>query len=138
MPAADREQWEYAARAGTTTQYGIPAPDGSDDIADKGLANCDGCGGKWDGRSKTAPVGEYPPNKWDLHDMHGNVWEWCLNEYDNPENTGTVGGKPRVMRGGSWNFNPGLARSSFRNWHFPGRRSHLFGFRVLCSSPMPR
>ena len=68
-------EWEYAARAGTTTEYALPAPDGSDDIKGKALANCADCGSQWDWK-QTAPVGQFPANAWGLHDMHGNVLEW--------------------------------------------------------------
>lgn len=60
-------QWEYACRAGTTTAYAF-----GDTLTNK-MANFEGGG--------TTPVGTYPANPWDLHDMHGNVWEWCLDSY---------------------------------------------------------
>ena len=69
-------EWEYAARAGTTKAFALPAESGgSDDISWKNLANCDGCGSPWDD-TQTAPVARFEPNAWGLHDMHGNVWEW--------------------------------------------------------------
>ncbi len=142
-------EWEYACRAGTTTEYALPAPDGSDDIAGKGLANCYGCGGKWDDLNRTAPVAdpEYEANAWDLYDMHGNVWEWvedCWHEdyEDAPddgqawleENRGEC--TTRVVRGGSYLDRLGYARCASRFRLVPRYRNSSFGFRVVCLSPI--
>ncbi len=133
-------QWEYAARAGTKRAYGIPADtNGSDDIQGLGLANCDGCQKEGEkAPTKTTAVGSFPANKWGLHDMHGNVWEWVLNEYENPENTSVEGNAPRVLRGGSWFNFPGDAQASVRDGVNPDYRNRFIGFRVVCSSPIKR
>lgn len=139
-------EWEYAARAGTTTQYALPAPGGSDDFKVKGLANCDGCGGQWDGK-QTAPVGSFKPNGWGLHEMHGNVWEWTQDKwhdnYEGAPDDGTAWENPsgsdddtRVLRGGSWYFVSVDARSAVRLMNNPVIRGFNFGFRVLCSGPL--
>jgi formylglycine-generating enzyme required for sulfatase activity len=141
-------EWEYAARAGTTTEYALPAPDGSDDIAGKDLANCNGCGSEWDDR-QTAPVRSFKPNAWGLHDMHGNVWEWvedCVNrpyDYEGASEDGRAwleknsgNCRFRRLRGGSWTEGQGDARSASRGWGDPARRINTFGFRVLCASPI--
>ena len=129
-------QWEYAARAGSIKEYGIPAETGgSDDITGKDLANCNGCGsGKKIG--KTTEVGSFKANAWGLYDMHGNVWEWNLNEFANPENTSLEDYKSRVLRGGSWFNSPDNVRASIRSLFAPVNRLNKFGFRVVCSSPI--
>ena len=110
-------EWEYAARAGTTTRYGW-----GDDIG-RNRANCAGCGGRWDDENRTSSAGSFAANAWGLHDMHGNVWEWvrdCWHEnYARAPRGGTAwtsGGdcRRRVLRGGSWIDDPGLLRSANR------------------------
>ena len=96
-------EWEYAARAGTATAYSWGNGIG------RNRANCDGCGSQWDNR-QTAPVGSFGPNGWGLHDLHGNVWEWvqdCWNEsYRGAPADGSAWESGdcslRVLRGGSW------------------------------------
>ncbi len=97
-------EWEFAARAGTTSRYSWGDEPG------KGNANCDGCGSQWD-LQQTAPVGSFKPNALGLYDMHGNVWEWVEDSwhdnYDGAPTDGSAwlrGGDPnyRVIRGGSW------------------------------------
>ena len=109
-------EWEYAARAGSTTRYSW-----GQDIG-RNRANCDGCGSRWDGE-ETAPAGSFAANAWGLHDMHGNVWEWvedCWHEnYAGAPRDGsawTSGGScgRRVLRGGSWRILPAFLRSAYR------------------------
>jgi formylglycine-generating enzyme required for sulfatase activity len=69
-------------------------------------------------------------------DLSGNVWEWCLNEYAKPQHTGPGGEESRVLRGGSWGNDPGVARAGFRVGYRPGNRYDFIGFRVVCSSPL--
>ncbi len=130
-------EWEYAARAGTTTKYGF-----GNEIGEN-RANCDGCGSRWDD-SETAPVGSFPANAWGLHDMHGNLWEWvqdCLGgSYAGAPVDGSawLGGSAavyadcsnRVMRGGSWAIYPSALRAAQRLYSGSGRRSHDIGIRV--------
>jgi formylglycine-generating enzyme required for sulfatase activity len=137
-------EWEYAARAGTETEYALPAPNGSDDIKGKNLANCADCGSEWDGNGKrTAPVGKFPANAWHLHDMHGNVWEWvedCWHQgYEGAPRDGRAwrdegGGdcSARVLRGGSWGSGQVSARSADRDGGDPDARLGSIGFRVVC------
>ena len=128
-------EWEYAARAGTATAR--PWGDGIGD----GRANCDGCGGDWDG-AQTAPVGRFPANGFGLHDMLGNVWEDTADcwhgDYRGAPTDGSVwqGGdcRRRVMRGGGWSVRPAYVRSANRHGGYADRRDSAYGgFRVARS-----
>ena len=111
-------QWEYACRAGSTTRFSF-----GDDEA--GLGEHAWCGELR--RGTTHPVGLKKPNAWGLYDMHGNVWEWCADWYnedyyatqpvDDP--TGPSSGTCRVLRGSSFGDHPMNVRSAVRNWDMP-------------------
>jgi formylglycine-generating enzyme required for sulfatase activity len=125
-------EWEYAARAGTTTAYSW-----GDEIG-KNNANCNGCGSRWDGR-QTAPVGSFASNQFGLYDMYGNVWEWvedCLHSnYQGAPKDGsawTAQGdcNNRVIRGGSWIGYPVGLRSALRFWFSADDHGVDLGFRV--------
>ena len=125
-------QWEYACRAETTTAYHF-----GDQLTEE-VANYNQNVGQ------TTPVGQYPANCWGLHDMHGNVWEWCKDHWhSNYEGAPTDGSawieggdsKYRVRRGGSWINNPRVCRSAFRGNLVPGVDVYDFGFRVVGSAP---
>jgi formylglycine-generating enzyme required for sulfatase activity len=126
-------EWEYAARAGTTTAYSW-----GDEIG-KGNANCSACGSRWDNR-QPAPVGSFAPNAFGLHDMHGNVSEWVEDCYHDNYSRAPTDGSPwttgdcrRVVRGGSWSFPrlPGeLPRAAFRYWLPTIAPYNDLGFRV--------
>ena len=123
-------EWEYAARAGTSTRYNW-----GDEIG-RNRANCRNCGSRWDNK-KTAPVGSFGPNGYELHDMHGNVWEWvedCWYEnYSGAPTDGSVwttGGAcgKRVLRGGSWHNHEWHLRSATRLRNVAGSRHDGLGF----------
>ena len=124
-------EWEYVARAGSSTVYSWGNDLGSN------RANCVGCGSQWDD-FRTAPVGSFPPNAFGVHDMHGNVREWvedCWNEsYAGAPSDGSAWRSGdyewRVLRGGSWDDFPRLLRSAFRDWYSTGYRYDIIGFRV--------
>ena len=125
-------EWEYAARAGTVTKYSWGNELGSN------RANCDGCGSQWDDE-QTAPVGSFGPNGWGLHDLHGNVFEWvqdCGNlSYQGAPTNGSAWESGdcslRVLRGGSWDFDPRYLRSAYRLRSIPPEhRDDWIGFRV--------
>ncbi|OQX05258.1 MAG: hypothetical protein BWK73_34100 [Thiothrix lacustris] len=125
-------EWEYAARGGTDTAYSWG------NAIWKGNVNCDNsaCGDKFD---YTAPVGSFAANGYGLHDMNGNVWEWCQDWYtsdyyasspaSNPK--GAVRGASRVLRGGSWFYDAQYVRSAYRLHFTPGYRFNFMGFRLV-------
>ena len=125
-------QWEYACRAGTDTPY-----NSGGNGRYKGNVN-DGRGGYSTNHTK---VGSYPPNDWGLYDMHGNVWEWCLDWYgtykvDEEYKNDPVGadiGSNRVMRSGSWSNDADFCRSAYRNRLSPPECNiNDDGFRIAC------
>ena len=134
-------EWEYACRGGTTTPfyYGESI---TTDIANYNGNGIYGRGPTGEDRQETTPVDHFQAmlNPLGLCDMHGNVWEWCLDywhdSYDGAPNDGRAwieGGDSdlRVYRGGSWNINPRHCRSAFRNYNTPGFQNHGLGFRVV-------
>ena len=128
-------EWEYACRAGTKTPFHFGATISTEQANyNGGFTYGDGKKGKY--REKTTPVGSFPANAWGLHDMHGNVFQWCEDWYaDYPQKDVTDPQGPeksqfRVLRGGSWLFIPQLCRSAFRRWFDPGYRIFNFGLRV--------
>ena len=124
-------EWEYVARAGTTTQYSWG------DFIGPNLANCWDCSSRWSGH-QTVPVGSFPANGFGLHNVHGNVSEWvkdCWNgNYDWMPVDGSAwtggGCSSRVLRGGSWNNGPRYLRSAARVRDATGVRVSDNGFRV--------
>jgi len=127
-------EWEYACRAGSATRF----CSGDSDIDLNAFAWCyNSVLGLTIGQE--APVGQKRPNAWWLHDMHGNVCEWCHDWYDNSyyENSprtnprGPDTGSERVLRGGSWNYMSEYCRSANRNSSTPCGRSIHYGFRCV-------
>jgi formylglycine-generating enzyme required for sulfatase activity len=161
-------EWEYACRAGTMGAFHF-GPTITPELANycgTGGAVC----GESDGKSvasdvyndkkyesgaygegpigvfrgKTTPVGTFPPNRFGLHDMHGNVWEYCLDmssanyadvPVDGSANLSGPADSQRILRGGSWSHNPAICRSAYRDSNAPdfsGWQGRI-GFRVVCT-----
>ncbi len=134
-------EWEYACRAGTETLFSF-----GDDESQLG----DYAWFRANSNNTTHPVGEKRPNLWGIYDMHGNVWEWCADEYhksyvNKPENIKKNGSiawldnninnkSLMIIRGGDFNSYPGLCRSADRYSPDAYLRSD-FGFRVVCDLP---
>ena len=118
-------QWEYACRAGTTTRF-YWGEECEPEHAAFGL-------------NASVPVGSFPPNPWGLHDMLGNVWEWCLDTYDgnaysrhaeiDPVHVGA--GENKVIRGGGWDTRVGAVGVARRGWFGLDGEGGSLGFRVV-------
>jgi formylglycine-generating enzyme required for sulfatase activity len=135
-------EWEYACRAGTDTPFYFG------ETIDAKLANYDGTstygkGQRGENRKQTTSVDSFLPNAFGLYDMHGNVWEWCLDHWhDNYQGAPGDGsawyisdadeGHLRLLRGGSWDYDVVFCRSSQRNGSSPRERKNNIGFRVVC------
>jgi formylglycine-generating enzyme required for sulfatase activity len=129
-------EWEYACRAGTTTEY-YWGDEG--EIGDYAwyVGNSD-----WR-EAGTKPVGEKKPNAWGLYDMSGNVWEWCEDWYSRayPDDEvavdpkGAAGGSYRVCRGGCWDMGAGNCRSAGRGWDSPSDPNRPMGLRLVRTIP---
>jgi hypothetical protein len=145
-------QWEYACRAGSSTPFHF------DETISPELANFNGDytygdGPKGEYRQQTTPVGMFPANSLGLQDMHGNVWEWCLDQWhsnydhDRVPNDGSAWvdvdvnqtnikkdeeSRLKLLRGGSWRLHPGSCRSSSRGHRQPGDVYIGVGLRVVC------
>ena len=125
-------EWEYAARAGTTTNYWFGDDAGKEDL------NCRKCKGAWPDH-RNAPVGQYKPNPWGVYDMHGNAYEWTADCW-----TGDYTGAPRdgsarrdgdcslrAIRGGSWYYFSRQSRSASRAKNPAAVKSYWLSFRVV-------
>ena len=135
-------EWEYACRAGTTTPFNTSVNITTDQANYNGNYpynnNREGLF-----RENTVAVDMFAPNAWGLHNMHGNVWEWCSDWYgekyydeckakgivDNPD--GPKKGSGRVLRGGSWGGGAEDCRSAYRGGGSPGDRTYYVGFRLV-------
>ncbi|MFM6497258.1 MAG: formylglycine-generating enzyme family protein, partial [Dolichospermum sp.] len=132
-------QWEYACRAGTTTPFYFGKTITTD------LANYHGnytyaSAPQSEYRQQTTDVGTFPPNAFGLYDMHGNVWEWCFDNWVNYNNAPTNGSavtsssNKKLLRGGSWLNDPVHCRSAYRDSYDAGFGYRDYGFRVVCGA----
>jgi formylglycine-generating enzyme required for sulfatase activity len=132
LPSAT--EWEYAARAGTTSTYSW-----GDDLGDN-RANCLDCKSSFTGRH--APVGSFAPNAWKLYDMHGNVWEWtkdCVDANSAPPPNGLPqlfgNCDSRELRGGSAESDGWSIRAGARAFGVRKMKANDVGFRVVMDIP---
>jgi len=133
-------EWEYACRAGTSTPFNTGINITTDE------ANYDGTypyGDNAQGKlvNKTMPVGSFPANDWGIHDMHGNVYEWCWDWYGNyirdekEDPTGPTTGSYRIVRGGSWVNGAETIRSSDRGIYISRDGNERIGIRLARNAP---
>lgn len=146
-------EWEYACRAGTTTPFHFGETITTDfanycgedrEIGGKKYSGPYGAGPKGEYRAQTTDVGCFPPNRFGLHDMHGNVLEWCQDYWHENYQRAPIDGSAwtkegnvdrRILRGGAWINYPWYCRSAIRDIASPEWRINYVGFRVSCSAP---
>ena len=128
-------EWEYVARADTTTPFHTGATISTDQANYDGLSTPYGWGQMGEYRARTIAVASFPANDFGLYDVHGNAAEWVEGCYDADAASGTC--SRRVVRGGSWADPPQLLRSAYRGWCAPTLRNHQNGFRVARSITSP-
>ena len=146
-------EWEYACRAGSTTEFFWGTNDPQDGQGYLNAADETGApnGKPWkyffpfrSGYKATSPVFSFKPNKWGLYDMLGNVWEWCADGYapypKSPvvDPIGNLTGSSRIIRGGSWCYGPEACRSAARSWCDRSSRMSRLGFRLVLKSRAER
>jgi formylglycine-generating enzyme required for sulfatase activity len=145
-------EWEYACRAGTTTPFHFGQTITTDFANYRGVDEDRGDRGVLLGNYNKGPKGKFrgatiaaecSPNPFGLQNMHGNVWEWCLDQWHSGYENAPIDGSAwldenvdansdRVVRGGSWSKSPQNCRSAIRFFLAPGFRGYNLGFRVLC------
>ena len=109
-------EWEFAARAGATTKW--LCGDSETELGKYAWYSSNS-------GNSTHPVGELLPNAWGLYDVHGNVWEWCLDRYSS-------GNSNRVLRGGSYYLDASYCAFAYRSCNYPSYESSHYGFRLSC------
>jgi formylglycine-generating enzyme required for sulfatase activity len=120
------QQWQRAAQGDDGREY--PWGDAFDSSR---------CNTEESGIKRTTPVNQYPNgiSPYGVYDMAGNVWEWCLNEYEDPDITSLAASHSHVVRGGSWGSPQDIARVACRGGRGQSIRSAHVGFRVVCVPP---
>jgi formylglycine-generating enzyme required for sulfatase activity len=127
-------EWEYACRAGTTTRFSFEEDPEGNSLGSNAWYSANSFG-------RTHTVGTKTPNPWGIYDMHGNVFEWCLDGYGGYPGgnvTDPIGvGKYHITRGGAWDTDGRVCRSAYRGVVTSGRRIINVGFRVALASELP-
>ncbi len=136
-------EWEYAIRAGTTTPFYFGSTMTTDLANYKGNETYENeLIGEY--RKQTTPVGLFPPNAFGLYDLHGQVWEWCADNWHDNYQGAPIDGSAwlkenqkayRIIRGGAWNLNPSIGRCAFRLSNSPDYDYDPCGFRLVCDFP---
>jgi formylglycine-generating enzyme required for sulfatase activity len=131
-------EWEYVARAGTMTPFWWGSSIAPTQANYDGNFVYEGGGAKGEYRQATVPVGTFEPNAWGLYNVHGNVWEWCEDNWHDSYNVAPVDGSAWsqgghagcVLRGGSWLLSPQYLRSAARSWSSSVHWNSGIGFRL--------